>query len=169
MTIRDNDTPGLLITEVTPGTSTQDDASLVIEGKNDPAAGGAYTGRNDEILVHLATDPGAGVTVVVGLILDAASAQAVIVSSADPRWNAADLTLTFTGGPSGTWDDADPPADPCRRRQPRRRPADRRPRVRVRVARHVRGGQRLRCWRTCAPASRGWTSRSSTTRRRAWS
>ncbi|MFZ1384265.1 MAG: hypothetical protein WAS02_05105, partial [Propionicimonas sp.] len=92
--IRDNDTPGLLITEVTPGTSTQDDASLVIEGKSDPAAGGAYTGRNDEILVHLATDPGAGVTVVVGLILDAASAQAVIVSSADPRWNAADLTLT---------------------------------------------------------------------------
>ncbi|MGB4272143.1 MAG: hypothetical protein WBJ44_07080, partial [Propionicimonas sp.] len=106
VTIRDNDTPGLLITEVTPGTSTQDDASLVIEGKNDPAAGGAYTGRNDEILVHLATDPGAGVTVVVGLILDAASAQAVIVSSADPRWNAADLTLTFTGGPGGTWDDA---------------------------------------------------------------
>ncbi len=106
VSVRDNDTPGLRVTEVVPGTSGEDVRTVVVEGSNDPVAGGAYTGVDDEILLELATDPGDGVTVVVSLTLDAASSQAIILSSADARWNATTLTLTFTGGAAGNWDDA---------------------------------------------------------------
>ena len=104
--VRDNDTPGLRVTEVIPGTAVEDARSVVVEGSNDPLAGGAYTGQDDEILVQLASDPGAGVTVVVQLPLDAASVQAITLSSADTRWDATARTLTFTGGPAGNWDAA---------------------------------------------------------------
>ena len=49
--VRDNDTPGLRVTEVIPGTAVEDARSVVVEGSNDPLAGGAYTGQDDEILV----------------------------------------------------------------------------------------------------------------------
>ncbi|MFZ1411071.1 MAG: hypothetical protein WAS07_06420, partial [Micropruina sp.] len=104
--LRDNDTPGVYVTEVEPGTSVEDGRTLVIEGKNDPAVGGAYTGLNDEVLVQLAMDPGAGVTIVVKLNLDLDSAAAISLYSADPRWDAVAQTITFTGGALGNWDDA---------------------------------------------------------------
>ncbi|MFZ0529764.1 MAG: hypothetical protein WAL91_04410, partial [Propionicimonas sp.] len=103
VSVRDNDTPGICVTPVTPGTSTEDGRTLVIEGSNDPAVGGAYTGQDDEVLVQLAMDPGAGVTIVISLTLDAGSAQALTLASTDPRWNLAAQTITFTGGPTGTW------------------------------------------------------------------
>lgn len=101
--VRDNDTPGVSVTPVKPGTSTADGRTLVVEGSG---AGLGYTGLDDEVLVQLTTDPGAGVTIVVQLVLDESSAAAVILSSADTRWNAVARTITFTGGPAGDWDDA---------------------------------------------------------------
>ncbi|HZK06225.1 MAG TPA: hypothetical protein VFC82_10350 [Actinomycetaceae bacterium] len=104
--VRDNDTPGLKVTEVSPGSTVEDRQSIVVEGSHNPHAGGAYTGVDDEILVQLAGDPGDGVTVVVRLTLNSAGAQAIILSSTDIRWDANALTLTFTGGAAGNWDAA---------------------------------------------------------------
>ncbi len=105
VTVRDNDTPGVYVIPVTPttGSTTEDGRTLVIEGKNDPSVGGVYTGQNDQVLVQLAMDPGAGVTIKVALTLDADSAEAISLSSADSRWDVATATITFTGGAGGTW------------------------------------------------------------------
>jgi len=102
--VRDNDTPGVYVTPVTPGTAMDDGRTVVVEGAADMTLG--YTGLDDEVLVQLAKDPGAGVTIVVQLVMDEASAQAVMLSSTDTRWNATARTITFTGGTAGNWDDA---------------------------------------------------------------
>ena len=74
VSVRDNDTPGIVVTEVDPTTNTADGTSTVIEGRNNPAAGGAYTGKDDAVDVSLATDPGEGVTVIVVQLLARSSA-----------------------------------------------------------------------------------------------
>ena len=51
--MRDNDTPGVFVTQVQPGTSTEDGRTVVIEGD-------ATTALTDELLVRLAAAPGAG-------------------------------------------------------------------------------------------------------------
>ena len=97
--VRDNDTPGLILTQVGPGTSVEDGRTVVVEGSwFDPAfdavphpapiAGHAdqYTGLGDEILVELAREIAAGKVVVVKLVLDAESAQALQLSSGDLRF-----------------------------------------------------------------------------------
>ncbi len=62
VTLRDNDTPGMYVTEVAPGTSTEDGRTLVIEGHSVAGdlvapAGPDYTGLTDEILLELARAP----------------------------------------------------------------------------------------------------------------
>jgi len=75
--LRDNDTPGVYVTQVTPGTTTEDGRTLVIEGD-------ATTGLSDEVLVRLAKAPTA--EVVVKLVLDAASDQQIaLLDLADPN------------------------------------------------------------------------------------
>ena len=58
--VRDNDTPNVVVVQVTPGTSTGDARSVVLEGD-----GGA--GFGDELLVSLAMAPAPGTQVVVRL------------------------------------------------------------------------------------------------------
>ncbi|KKL63475.1 hypothetical protein LCGC14_2174730, partial [marine sediment metagenome] len=82
VSLRDNDTPGMYVTEVEPATFTEDGRTLVIEGEaiaqnlvvgdmnpdtND------YTGLRDEILVELAREPDVGDVIVTELVLDADS------------------------------------------------------------------------------------------------
>ncbi|RLC95970.1 MAG: hypothetical protein DRI46_14295, partial [Chloroflexi bacterium] len=71
--VRDNDTPGVYVTEVEPGTTTEDERSIVIEGS---FFGLDYTGLGDELLIQLAKDPG-GDTIVVKVSLDAESQVAI--------------------------------------------------------------------------------------------
>src|SRR6185503_13572715 len=78
--IRDNDTPGVMVTEVEPGTTTEDKRTIVVEGFDDPAVGMAYTGTDDEFLVQLAKEPEGTDTIVVRLDLDAASQQAITLT-----------------------------------------------------------------------------------------
>ena len=92
VSVRDNDTPGIYVTEITPGSCSlqceEDKRTLTIEGT-------LVTGRGDELLVALQQDPGAA-TIRVKLVLDAAGQQAIELSSLDGRFQ--------------TWvhDDADP-------------------------------------------------------------
>jgi Ca2+-binding RTX toxin-like protein len=86
VTLRDNDTPGLYVVEVAPGTSAEDGESIVLEG--DGAAAVA-----DQLLISLAKAPAAGTQVVIRLSLGDAQ---IALSSADPRFNAALRTVTFT-------------------------------------------------------------------------
>ena len=95
VTVRDNDTPGVEVEQVQPGTSTVDDRTVVIEGNT-------TTALRDELLVRLAAAP-AGGTVTLHLVLDAASDQAISISSADARYDATTRTLKFT---AADWDDA---------------------------------------------------------------
>ena len=82
VSLRDNDTPGVYVTQVKPGTSDEDGRTLVIEGSQ---FGVDYTGLEDELLVALQKDPGA-LTITVKLVLDAESQQAISLSSSDARW-----------------------------------------------------------------------------------
>ena len=50
VTVRDNDTPGVFVLQVEPGTTTEDSRTVVIEGD-------ATTGLTDELLVRLAAEP----------------------------------------------------------------------------------------------------------------
>ena len=84
VSVRDNDTPGVYVTQVTPGLTEEDERTIVIEGFD---FGGTYTGLEDELLIQLQMDPGAD-TIRVKLILDAASQQAIELDATDPldRW-----------------------------------------------------------------------------------
>jgi hypothetical protein len=85
--VRDNDTPGVIITQVGPGSSTVEDGrTVVVEGT-------ATTRLTDEILVELAKEIAVGKVVVVKLAMDADSAQALQLSSLDARFK-----TTFVAG-----------------------------------------------------------------------
>ena len=98
VTVRDDDTPGVFVLEVQPGTSIEDNRTVVIEGT-------ATTGLTDELLVQLSAKPVSG-TVVVHLKLDEDSEEWITVTAvSDPlnRWNQAARTITFTSA-DGDWD-----------------------------------------------------------------
>lgn len=86
--LRDNDTPGVYVTEIDPATGNEDRRTVVVEGT-------ATTGLTDQLRVQLAAAPTAG-SVIVKLVLDADADQAFRVTSADARWNATTRTLTFS-------------------------------------------------------------------------
>ncbi|TIW58840.1 MAG: hypothetical protein E5V60_27455, partial [Mesorhizobium sp.] len=103
--LRDNDTPGIYVTEVAPGTNTEDRRSLVIEGN-------ATTKLNDELLVQLATAPEATDTIVVKLFVNEFSDENIMIYDVDDpndldgrMFKGADgyWRITFD---SGNWDDA---------------------------------------------------------------
>ena len=87
--IYDNDTPGVFVTQIAPGSTVEDGQTIVVEGSNDPAVGGLYTGTDDELLVQLAKAPDPGQIVVVRLSMDAVSQQGIQLSNltADPRFH----------------------------------------------------------------------------------
>ena len=91
VTVYDNDTPGVFVSQVAPGTTTEDGLSLVIEGTN-------VTQLTDDVLIQLAKAPDIGQTVVVKLSMDADSQQAMSLSSLDGRW-----TQHAIGGSVGTY------------------------------------------------------------------
>ncbi|MEQ1827017.1 MAG: hypothetical protein ABL921_13765 [Pirellula sp.] len=78
--VRDNDTPGVYVTEVEPGTTVEDRRTLVIEGT-------AITELRDEFLVELAREPQGVDTITLRLVLDADSQQAMDLSSLDGRFS----------------------------------------------------------------------------------
>ena len=95
VSVRDNDTPGIYVTQITPGscdplpcaTDSEDKRTLVIEGGpfDNPdtiAIENTYTGRDDEFIVALQKDPGSA-TIRVKLVLDADSQQAIELKSSD--------------------------------------------------------------------------------------
>ena len=93
--LRDNDTPGVYVTEITPGSydpgvgADEDGGSLVIEGDEftaDDLTYYEYTGRTDELLVQLQRQPDPGVVVRVKMYVDADGQQELQLSSADPRF-----------------------------------------------------------------------------------
>ena len=103
VTVRDNDTPGVYVTQVQPGTTLEDRRTLVIEGTS-------ITQLQDEFLVELARKPLAGDTIVLKLAMDADSAKMVTLSSADGRFSVSPdgsggttYRVSFT---SGDWDSA---------------------------------------------------------------
>ena len=85
VTVRDNETPDVVITEVEPGTTIEDGRTIVVEGTRedgtpqpDPVGGiGGYTGLLDTILVQLGREIAPTDEVVVRLVLDDASGQAI--------------------------------------------------------------------------------------------
>ncbi|HYC45994.1 MAG TPA: hypothetical protein VED01_10995 [Burkholderiales bacterium] len=121
--LRDNDTPGMYVTEVQPGTDVEDGRTLIIEGKEiaqDIVAGdmpGAdttdFTGLRDEILVELAKAPQAGDVIVVELDLDAASEREMYLvhpvgQPVDSRFQIlvdGDVTRYFATFDASNWDD----------------------------------------------------------------
>jgi hypothetical protein len=99
VSLRDNDTPGVFVTEVKPGGTTEDGGTLVIEGFD---FGGTDTGRTDDLLVQLQKDPGA-VTVRVKIVMDADTQAQIQLSNPDAdarfqQWSHvdADPMLSFT-------------------------------------------------------------------------
>ena len=106
VSVRDNDTPGVYVTEVAPGTSSEDRRTLVVEGSI--FNGGAFTGRSDELLVQLAKAPQFGDIIRVRIVLDADSQAAISLSSLDDRFvrHVAGLSTSYTIDFSlGDWDD----------------------------------------------------------------
>ncbi len=90
VSVRDNDTPGLYVTEVAAGSSIEDGTTRVIEGD-------ATTELADEVLVQLAKAPESG-TVIVDLLLDADSDRQISLrnlDTSDDRFDPLDRTLTF--------------------------------------------------------------------------
>ncbi len=177
VTVRDNDTPGIYVTEVDPVTGEEDRRTVVIEGTDyigGPTA--AETRLDDVILVELANDPGDGETVVVDVFFaDSDSEQALILfvlASTHPLYNP--LAAVFdrsparspspavrTGTGTSRWRSASAPAttpDPKTRRSPSSGSAATRTRPTTTTSS-----------RTCVPAPGCSTSRSSTTTRRVWS
>jgi hypothetical protein len=99
--VRDNDTPGVYVLEVEPGTSIEDGRTLVIEGGDfisNP------TGLTDEVLVQLAKAPEVGDIIVVKMNLDAEDdAQIKLIDVlSDARYDEAAGTITFD---YTNWDD----------------------------------------------------------------
>ncbi len=101
VSLRDNDTPGVYVTEVAPGSCAvkcdEDKRTLVIEGIQ---FGADFTGRLDDLAVQLQMDPGAA-TIRVKIVLDAATQRQVELTSTDPRFktwvhNDANPLLRFT-------------------------------------------------------------------------
>ncbi len=86
--VRDNDTPGILVTEVALGTNIEDGRTLVIEGTS-------LTGLRDDILVQLSKAPVAGSIVVLKLDLDVDSDAQIRLLSTDARFDAINRTVTF--------------------------------------------------------------------------
>ncbi|MCL1598791.1 MAG: hypothetical protein M3094_06385, partial [Actinomycetia bacterium] len=98
--VRDNDTPGVIVTQIEIGGTINDEdgRTVVVEGSlfNDgfddaphtPTAGHAddYTGLVDEIMIQLAREITVG-TVVIELVLDGDSAQAIQLKSTDGRFS----------------------------------------------------------------------------------
>jgi len=74
VSVRDNDTPGVFVTEVAPDTNVEDRRTFVIEGGT---FGADYTGRDDDLLIELAKEPHLGDVIVVRIELDAESQQAI--------------------------------------------------------------------------------------------
>ena len=95
VSVRDNDTPGVLVTQVQPGTNVEDGRTVVIEGNS-------VTELRDELLVQLSNAPAPASVVAIKLALDAASDAQIQLLSADSRFDAASRTLTFD---STNWDD----------------------------------------------------------------
>jgi hypothetical protein len=97
--VRDNDTPGVSVTEVEPGTSIEDGRTLVIEGDN-------TTELTDEILVQLAKAPEGGDLIVVRLDLDrqpGTDQQIKLIDVLDDaRFDPIAGTIVFT---AANWDD----------------------------------------------------------------
>ncbi|HEX5591393.1 MAG TPA: Calx-beta domain-containing protein [Candidatus Limnocylindrales bacterium] len=100
-TVYDNDTPGIFISEISldavcpnppyPAlpTCTEDGATVVVEGFDDPAVGGAFTDTKDDLLVQLAMRPADGQVVVVKVWMDAKTQQAISLGlvGVDSRWS----------------------------------------------------------------------------------
>jgi hypothetical protein len=97
--VRDNDTPGVRVTQIQPGSFDpgtgefiEDDRTLVIEGD-------ALTDLRDELLVQLSTGQGigAGQQVVVKLNMELESDQRIELFNPlnDPRFDVAARTITF--------------------------------------------------------------------------
>jgi hypothetical protein len=146
--VRDNDTPGIFVTQVEAGTDIEDGRTLVIEGTS-------VTELTDEVLVRLAKAPDAAVgadsadVIVVNLNLDEESDEAIrlIDVLSDPRFDASARTITHVTT-SAT-----------------------RTRVMPSLPSNSIRWQRLTltattCSRTCAPDRACWMSRSLTTRLR---
>jgi hypothetical protein len=120
VTVRDDDTPGVFVLEVQPGTTTGDNRTVVIEGD-------ATTRLVDELLVQLAAAPALNTIVVVHLVLDAASEAAISISrgdASDTRYDPVARTITFTrNATTNDWDDPVrlriTPRDDDRRQDPR--------------------------------------------------
>jgi len=83
VTVYDNDTPGIYVTQierVADGVMTacpvsgcvEDKRTVVVEGSLDPAVG-EYTGTDDDLLIQLAKKPAIGQTIVVKISMDADS------------------------------------------------------------------------------------------------
>ncbi|WP_203230655.1 calcium-binding protein [Agromyces humi] len=91
--VYDNDTPGVYAVPVTPGGSTVDGRTIVIEGS-------AATERTDDILLSLAKKPAVGDTIWVRIWMDADSQRLITLDfSAVPaaRWQ------QFSDGNGGTY------------------------------------------------------------------
>jgi hypothetical protein len=95
--LRDNDTPGILVRELDPLTGEEDGRTLVVEGD-------ATTRLTDHLGVQLAREVAEGDTIVVKLTLGGLTGdptladqtdKAINILSADPRFDAVNLTLTF--------------------------------------------------------------------------
>ena len=94
VTVRDNDTPGVLVQEIQPGTTIEDGRTVVIEGN-------ATTALTDELLVRLTAAPAFG-TVTVRLVLDADGDEALSISSADAPLRRRDPHAAGSPRPTGT-------------------------------------------------------------------
>ncbi len=87
--VRDNDTPGVNITEVEPGTSTQDDRTITIEGSS-------VTEYIDEVHITLEKPPLIGSVVIQLSLDDESDAQISLLNLAgDSRFDLAAKTITF--------------------------------------------------------------------------
>ena len=104
--VRDNDTPGVYVTEVEPGTNIEDGRTLVIEGDviaqnliTDNADPKDYTGLNDEVLVQLAMAPEVSDVIVVKMTLNAEDNAQIKLIDVDnlpaSRFDEAAGTITF--------------------------------------------------------------------------
>ncbi|HEY6030129.1 MAG TPA: hypothetical protein VIU44_06180, partial [Gaiellaceae bacterium] len=118
VTVYDNDQPGVLITQLDPTTSNPDNNSVVLEGWGSATADHPVTEELDRYSIVLASDPGAGKTVVLDIASSDVSPdpQRVCLTSADGRFSGPALSdptncavspviyrVTFTGGALGDW------------------------------------------------------------------
>ena len=96
--MRDDDTPGVLVLQVQPGTSTEDNRTVVIEGN-------ATTGAHRRAARPARREAGVRATVVVHLKLDEDSEERISISrgdALDTRYDPAARTITFTSARAAT-------------------------------------------------------------------